>query len=102
MKLLITITVAEYKERLQEFLSKYEVPSYNEIEMQGVRKLAKPAHRLGNWFGQETRGINNVAFIAVVNQEQGEALINEFSVCKETMPSCNIQAFMVDIEKGIF
>ncbi len=102
MKLLIATTVVEYKERLQEFLSKHEVPFYNELEMQGVRKMVKPPHRLGNWFGQEARGINNVAFLAVVSEEQGSALLESFSVCRENLPSCNIQALIIDIEKGIF
>lgn len=101
MKLLIAITVVQYKERLQEFFSKNEVAFYNEIEMNGVKKLGNQ-HRLGNWFGQTTEGIRNVAFVAPVSEEQGEQLLQDFSVCREKMQNCSIQAFIVPIEKGIY
>ncbi|MBR8534127.1 hypothetical protein KDU71_01015 [Carboxylicivirga sediminis] len=100
MKLLIAIAVAEYRERLQEFFSEHQVSYYNEIEMMGMRKLQKQ-HRLGNWFGQKSMGVDNIAFISFVGNEQADSLLENLLQCKAEMPHCNINAFVVDVEKGV-
>ncbi|MCT4588109.1 MAG: hypothetical protein N4A71_09835 [Carboxylicivirga sp.] len=100
MKLLIAITVAEYRERLQEFFSEHQVAYYNEIEMKGMRKLEKQ-HRLGNWFGQGTMGVDNIAFLSFVGNEQADSLLNKLLQCKAEMPQCNINAYVIDVEKGV-
>ncbi len=100
MKLLIAIAVAEYRERLQEFFSEHQVSYYNEIEMMGMRKLQKQ-HRLGNWFGHKSMGVNNIAFISFVGNEQADSLLENLLQCKAEMPQCNINAYVVDVEKGV-
>lgn len=100
MKLLIAITIAEYREHLQEFFSKHEVTYYNEVEMKGMQKLNKQ-HRLGNWFGQQSMGVNNIAFITLVSSEQADNLLNSLAECKNEMPRCNINAYVIDVEKGV-
>jgi len=100
MKLLIAITVAEYRERLQEFFSEHQVTYYNEIEAKGMRKLNKQ-HRLGNWFGQGTMGMDNIVFISFVGDEQADSLLENLLKCKAEMPQCNINAYVVDVEKGV-
>lgn len=100
MKLLIAIAVAEYRERLQEFFSEHKVSFYNEIEMKGMKKLEKQ-HRLGNWFGQRTMGVDNIAFISFIGDEQAESLLEKLMQCKAEMPQCNINAYVIDVEKGV-
>jgi len=100
MKLLIAITVAEYRERLQEFFSEHQVPYYNEFEMKGMRKLSQQ-HRLGNWFGQGTMGVDNIAFLSFVGNEQADSLLQKLLQCKAEMPQCNINAYVIDVEKGV-
>ncbi|WP_430810476.1 MULTISPECIES: hypothetical protein [unclassified Carboxylicivirga] len=100
MKLLIAIAVVEYRERLQEFFSEHQVPSYNEIEMKGMRKLERQ-HRLGNWFGQVSKGTDNIAFIAFVDNEQADSLLENLLKCKAEMPQCNINAYVIDVEQGV-
>ncbi|WP_439182473.1 hypothetical protein [Carboxylicivirga taeanensis] len=100
MKLLIAIAVAEYRERLQEFFSEHQVPYYNEIEMMGMRKLQKE-HRLGNWFGQKSMGVDNIAFVSFIGDEQANSLLDNLLKCKAEMPQCNINAYVIDVEKGV-
>ncbi|TRX66572.1 hypothetical protein [Carboxylicivirga sp. M1479] len=100
MKLLIAITVAEYRERLQEFFSEHQVSYYNEIETKGMRKIEKQ-HRLGNWFGKQTMGVDNITFIAFVGNEQADGLLENLLQCKAEMPQCNINAYVIDVEKGV-
>ncbi len=100
MKLLIAITVAEYRERLQEFFSEQEVPYYNEFEMKGMSKLNKQ-HRLGNWFGQGATSIDNIAFLTFTGNEQADRLLEKLLQCKAEMPQCNINAYVIDVEKGV-
>lgn len=100
MKLLIAITVAEYRERLQEFFSEHQVSYYNEFEMKGMRKLEKQ-HRLGNWFGQGTLGVDNIAFLSFVDDKQADDLLDKLLRCKTEMPQCNINAYVIDVLKGV-
>ncbi|GEM_PF-4168597 len=100
MKLLIAITVAEYRERLQEFFSEQQVTYYNEIETKGMRKLEKQ-HRLGNWFGKNTVGVDNILFVAFVGDEQATSLLEKLLQCKAEMPQCNINAYVVNVENGV-
>ncbi|MCT4603401.1 MAG: hypothetical protein N4A59_10930 [Marinifilum sp.] len=101
MKLLIAITVAEYREQLQQFFSEQQVSFYNEIPMQGVKKLDKAPHRLGNWFGQKNSAIDNIAFLSFIDDNQADGLLEALSHCKNKMPRCNIEAYVMNVEKGV-
>ncbi|MBK3516764.1 hypothetical protein [Carboxylicivirga marina] len=100
MKLLIAITVAEYRERLQEFFSEQHVSYYNEIEAKGMQKLEKQ-HRLGNWFGKGDFGMDNIIFISFVGNEQADSLLDKLLQCKAEMPQCNINAYIINVEQGV-
>lgn len=100
MKLLIAITVAEFRDRLQEYFSEHQVPYYNEFETRGMRKLQNQ-HRLGNWFGKGSIGINNIAFLAFMDDAQANSLLEKLLQCKAEVPQCNINAYIVDVEKGV-
>jgi len=102
MKLLLTITIAEYKEKLQEFFSNQNITSYNEFDVTGVNKPEKAPHRADNWFfGNNATSTNNIAFFAMVQDEQAENILIELNRCKAEMPNCNIQAYILNIENGL-
>lgn len=100
MKLLIAITVVEFRDHLQELFSEHQVSYYNEFDMKGMRKLDNQ-HRLGNWFGKGSMGINNIAFLAFIGDTQAEGLLEKLLQCKAEMPQCNVNAYIVDVEKGV-
>ncbi len=100
MKLLIAITVAELREHLQEFFSEQQVSYYNEFEMKGMRKLQNQ-HRLGNWFGKGTMGVNNIAFLAFVGDTQASSLLEKLLQCKAEVPHCEINAYVIDIAESV-
>lgn len=101
MKLLVAITIAEYREQLEEFFSKHQVGFYNEFEMRGVRKMEKPPHRLGNWFGSGRRPVNNIAFFSIVENDQADNLLIELMQCKKEMANCDMHAYVLNVEKGV-
>lgn len=100
MKLLIAIAVAELREHLQEFFSEQQVTYYNEFEMKGMQKLQNQ-HRLGNWFGKGSMGVNNIAFIAFVGDVQASSLLEKLQQCKAEVSHCKIDAYVVDVVDGV-
>ena len=101
MKLLVAITVAEYRAQLEQFFSQHQVGFYNEFELKGVRKMEQPPHRVGNWFGQGRRPINNIAFFSMVDDNQADNLLIDLLKCKKDMPGCDIHAYVINVEKGV-
>ena len=101
MKLLLTITVAEYRKKLEEFFNKQNITSYNEFEVTGVNKPEKAPHRVGNWFGNNEASNNNIAFFTMVQNEQAENILIDLNNCKKEMPNCNIQAYVLNIENAL-
>lgn len=101
MKLLLAVTVAEYRKKLQEFFSNQNINVYNEFEVTGVNKPEKAPHRVGNWFGSNAIANQNIAFFTMVNNEQAENILIDLSNCKKEMPNCNIQAYILNIEQAM-
>jgi len=101
MKMLVAVTVAEYREKLEQFFSEQNVPFYNEFEVKGVEKSAKTPHRVGNWFGQGKRSVNNIAFFTMIDDEQADNVMIDLMQCKKDMPNCNIHAYILNVEKGV-
>ncbi|WP_075590115.1 hypothetical protein [Labilibacter marinus] len=101
MKLLVAVTVEEYREKLEEFFSEQGVNSFNEFEVNGVRKPEKAPHRAGNWFGSNATSTSSIAFFTMIQDEQADKLLIELSHCKKNMPNCNIQAYILNIENGL-
>lgn len=101
MKLIVAITVAEYRERLEEFFSKQQINFYNEVDVKSMSKSNFHEHRVDNWFGQSKEPTNNIAFFTMVNDEQADNLLIDLMNCKKEMPNCNIHAYIMNIEKGV-
>jgi len=101
MKLLLAVTVSEYREKLEEFFSNQKINSYNVFDVTGVNKPEKAPHRVGNWFGSNPLTIENVAFFTVVRNEQAENILIELNNCKKKMPDCKIDAYILNIENEL-
>ena len=102
MKLLLAVTVAEYKEKLQEFFSNHNITSYNEFDVTNVNKPDKNPHRLDNWFfGNNAITSSSIAFFTIVQDEQAQSILDDLNQCKTEMPNCNIQAFILNIENTL-
>ncbi len=101
MKMLIATTVAEYREKLEQFFSVQNVPFYNEFEIKGVEKSAKAPHRVDNWFGKGRSSINNIAFFTMIDDEQADNIMIDLMNCKRDMPNCNIHAYILNVEQGV-
>lgn len=99
--MLVATTVAEYREQLQEFFSKQEVPFYNEFEVSGVDKTHKKTHRVDNWFSDSNKPIDHIAFFTMVNDQQADLIIENLNDCKANMPNCNIRAYVLNVEKHV-
>ncbi len=101
MKLLVAVTVAEYREKLEEFFSNQNINSYNEFEVTGINKPEKTPHRAGNWFGNNAANTQNIAFFTMVQDQQAENILIDLNHCKAEMLNCNIQAYILNIENGL-
>lgn len=99
MKLLITTAIAEHREQLQEIFSEHKVPYYNEMEMKGVKRL-NDQHRLGNWFGTGTVGLENIAFISLMSQEQANGLFKELIEREDSSNNRIFSAYILDVDKA--
>ncbi len=101
MKLLVAITVAEYREKLEEFFSQHQVKFFNEFDVTGVNKPERAPHRVGNWFGSNALTTDNIVFFTMIDDDQADNLLIDLNQCKKDMPNCNIQAYVLNIEKGM-
>ena len=102
MKLLLAITIADYREKLEEFFTKQNINAYNHFDVTGIKKPDKTPHRVGNWFfGNNATSTDNIAFFTIVQDEQAENILQDLNQCKEEMPSCNIEAYILNIENTL-
>ncbi|WP_075601726.1 hypothetical protein [Saccharicrinis aurantiacus] len=100
MKLLIATTVIEYREQLQEIFSEYKVPYYNEIEMKGVKRMVDQ-HRLGNWFGTGTAGLENIAFVSLMSEEQSSSLFKVLTEYEDSAKNKVFSVYILEVNKAI-
>jgi len=101
MKLVIAITIAQFRERLDEFFSKQQINFYNEIDIKSVSKSNLHEHRFDNWFGQSKEPTNNIAFFTMINDDLADKLLIDLTNCKKETPNCTIQAHIINIEKSV-
>ncbi|MGQ1786624.1 MULTISPECIES: hypothetical protein [unclassified Saccharicrinis] len=102
MKLLLAVTVAEYREKLEEFFSNQKITSYNHFDVTGIKKPDKAPHRAGNWFfGSNAISTDNIAFFTIVQDEQAENILIDLNRCKAEISNCNIQAYILNIENAL-
>ncbi|GAF02354.1 hypothetical protein [Saccharicrinis fermentans] len=102
MKLLFVITIADYREKLEEFFTKQNINSYNLFDVTGVKKPDKTPHRAGNWFfGNNAASTDNIAFFTVVEDAQAQNILEDLNRCKDEIPDCNIQAYVLNIDSSL-
>ncbi len=101
MKMLITSTIAENRNIIEDFFSKHNVSLYNEFELKSVDKSGKPEHRVGNWFAADKSPYNHIAFYTIIADEQATSLMADLEKCKNEQPECKVHAYIINIEKGI-
>jgi hypothetical protein len=101
MKMLIATTVAEYREKLQQFFSEQDVAFYNEFEVKGIDKNHTKTHRVNNWFSGGNVPLEHIAFFTLVDDDQAKNIINNLNVCKKDMPNCNIKAYVLNVEQTV-
>ena len=103
MKLIVVMSIAEYSRDVRKILVKQNIPIFSEMEMEGFR-VDKEKSIEDNWFADRDRGIYSRVYLAFVDSEQADHVLNavhKYNDDHKDHEMHPLRAFQLNVEKTI-
>jgi len=103
MKLIVVMGIAEYSRDVRKILVKQNIPIFSEMEMEGYRVDSDKSVE-DNWFADRDRGIYSRVYLAFVDSEQADHLMNavhEYNDEHKDHGMHPVRAFQLNVEKSL-
>lgn len=99
MKLLIVLSIKEFREKVAELLQKSEVSRFSVIDMVGYKRNKRSPY--DNWFGAnaDNAKTNSILLFSFTTKEKAENVIKSIDQCNEEVQNTYpVHAFVLDVE----
>ena len=101
MKLLIIITINQFKEDIRNLLSENQVSLITETDVDSFKADYEQTNE-NNWFGDRHNPINSTKFLAFIKDEKIEFILNQIKEYKNDKRCLNsLQALVLDGIKSV-
>lgn len=100
MKLIVLMSLAQYKDQVRKLFEKHEIHIYSEVEITG--HTAETIERYGWWSFDKDTPIYSTMYFAVVPQAKASGILSDISSRRDEFdPDHPPRAFQVDVEKMV-
>ena len=99
MKLLVVLSIKEFREKVAELLQKAGVNRFSVINMTGYKRNKRSPY--DNWFGAQSDNAktNSILLFSFTTQEIAESVITSINQCNEDAQNAYpVHAFILDVE----
>ncbi|RMF68739.1 MAG: hypothetical protein D6743_02970 [Calditrichaeota bacterium] len=101
MKLIVLMSLTDYRDKVRKMFEKHEVKIYSEVEITG--HTSETIQRYGWWvFEKEDVPMQSTLFFAVISKEKADEILADISALRaECDPDHPPRAFQVNVEKMV-
>ncbi len=100
MKLIVLMSLAQYRDEVRKIFERHEVHIYSEVEIIG--HTADTIKRYGWWSFDKDVPIYSTMFFAVVPEEKANEIMEDINCFSdECDPQHPTRAFQIDVEKMV-
>ncbi|HEX9653975.1 MAG TPA: hypothetical protein VGA99_09710 [bacterium] len=101
MKLIVMMSLAQYRDQVRKIFEKHKIHIYSEMEITG--HTSDTIKQYGWWvFEKSNIPMYSILFFAVVPQEKADELMNDITCLREECdPNHPPRAFQMDVEKMV-
>ncbi len=103
MKLLLILSIEEYKDSVRKILAREGVPVYSETDIHGF-KVGNSSTDLSNWFAQAPQGTFSKLFFSIQSEDSVKRVmkaIEDFNREDESNENYPIHAYQLGIENYV-